>query len=89
MRFEFATATRIIFGPGTIEEVPPIASEMGRRAFVVIGRTSERAGPLLDQLKQQGIEFESFNLEDVERKIVEKVLTQHAGNISRHGRPLP
>jgi alcohol dehydrogenase class IV len=35
---------------------------MGRRAFVVIGRTSERAGPLLDQLKQQGIEFESFNV---------------------------
>ena len=62
MRFEFATATRIIFGPSTIAEVPPIASEMGRRAFVVVGRTIERARSLLDQLKQQGIDFESFNV---------------------------
>jgi alcohol dehydrogenase class IV len=62
MQFEFATATRIIFGPGTIKEVPPIASEMGRRAFVVVGRTIERAQPLLDQLKKQGIEFEIFNV---------------------------
>jgi alcohol dehydrogenase class IV len=62
MRFEFATATRIIFGAGTIKEVPPIAFEMGRRAFIVVGRTSERARPLLDQLKKQGIEFEIFNV---------------------------
>jgi len=62
MRFEFATATRIIFGPGTIEEVPSIASEMGQRASVVVGRTVERVQPLLDQLKKQGIEFEIFNV---------------------------
>jgi alcohol dehydrogenase class IV len=62
MRFEFATATRIIFGSDTIKEVAPIASEMGRQAFVVVGRTIERAQPLLDQLKKQGIEFEIFNV---------------------------
>src|ERR1039458_8749350 len=35
MRFEFATATRIVFGPGTVREVPAAAAEMGRRALVV------------------------------------------------------
>jgi alcohol dehydrogenase class IV len=75
MRFEFATATRIIFGPGTIEEVPPIASKMGRRAFVVVGRTIERARPLLDRLKQQGIDFEIFNVPgEPTTKLARKVL---------------
>jgi alcohol dehydrogenase class IV len=35
MRFEFATATRIVFGPGTLREVPAAAAEMGRRALLV------------------------------------------------------
>ena len=61
MRFEFATATRIIFGPGTLQEVAPLAAEMGKRVCVVTGRTSERAGPLLEQLDQQGIEYVTFN----------------------------
>jgi alcohol dehydrogenase class IV len=34
MRFEFATAGRIVFGPGTVREVSA-AAEMGRRALVV------------------------------------------------------
>ena len=49
MRFEFATATRIIFGRGTIQEVAPLAAEMGSCVFVVTGRTVERAQPLLEQ----------------------------------------
>jgi alcohol dehydrogenase class IV len=62
MRFEFATTTRIIFGPGTIKEVPSIASRMGGRAFVVVGRTLKRAQPLLEKLKEQGLEYEIFNV---------------------------
>lgn len=62
MRFEFTTTTRIIFGPGTTGEVAPIVSEMGRRAFVVVGRTNERAKPLLEQLTKQEIEFDIFNV---------------------------
>ncbi len=62
MQFEFATTTRIIFGPGTIEEVPPIVSKLGGRAFVVVGRTLKRAQPLLEKLKEQGLEFEIFNV---------------------------
>jgi len=62
MRFEFATATHIIFGPNTIEEVAPIAAEMGHRAFVIAGRTLKHAKGLLEQLKKYGIECITFNV---------------------------
>ncbi len=50
MRFEFATAGRIVFGPGTLAEVGPIAREFGQRALVVTGRDPARAAPLLERL---------------------------------------
>ena len=62
MRFEFATATRIIFGPGTLSEVGPLAAEMGRRALVVTGRTVARAEPLLDRLAAAGIETATYSV---------------------------
>ncbi len=62
MRFEFATATRILFGPGVVHEVAPLAASLGHRAFVVVGQTAERAAPLLAQLKAQGIETTSFQV---------------------------
>jgi len=57
MRFEFTTATRIIFGAGTLREVGALAAEMGKRALVVTGQTIVRATPLLDALREQGIEY--------------------------------
>jgi alcohol dehydrogenase class IV len=62
MKFEFATATRIIFGPGTIHEVPPAAAEMGKHAFVVTGRSTERAEQLLELLNDHQIEYVTFNV---------------------------
>jgi len=70
LRFEFATATRIIFGPGTLREVGPIAAKMGHRALVVTGRTAlqqvqdkpARAAPLLDALAEQGIEIIPYSV---------------------------
>ena len=56
MRFEFATATRILFGPGTLQEVASLALGMGKRAFVVTGRSAERAAPLLERLKEHRVE---------------------------------
>ncbi len=62
MRFEFATATGIIFGAGTIREVAPLAAKLGSNAFVVTGRTIERAKPLLEQLNKQRIKSVTFNV---------------------------
>lgn len=60
MNFEFATATRIIFGPGSLKQVGPLAAEMGHRALVVMGRTTERVEPLLDILTAQGLDAATF-----------------------------
>ena len=42
MRFEFATAGRIIFGAGALVEIGAIGASMGRCACVVTGRNVER-----------------------------------------------
>ena len=60
MRFEFATAGRIVFGPGTLSEAGPIARNFGGRALVVTGGTPGRAEPLLRVLSEQGVEAVIF-----------------------------
>src|SRR5258706_643338 len=55
MRFEFATAGRIVFGQGALREAGPIAKEFGRRALVVSGRDGRRAERLLAVLREQGV----------------------------------
>jgi alcohol dehydrogenase class IV len=60
MRFEFATATRIIFGDGSVREVAPAAKQLGRRALLVTGRARERSQRLLAELKAAGIACSTF-----------------------------
>jgi len=42
MAFEFATATRIIFGPGSIRDLAPAAAALGQRALLVVGNSAQR-----------------------------------------------
>ncbi len=55
MRFEFATAARVIFGPGVLREVGPFALGFSPRALVVTGANPHRAEPLLSLLREQGV----------------------------------
>ena len=64
MKFEFATASRIIFGQGTVKEVAPMASKMGNCALLVTGRNLERAGPLSGSLKNTGMKIVTFSVSD-------------------------
>lgn len=64
MKFEFATASRIIFGQGTVKEVAPMASNMGNCALLVTGRNLERAGPLSGSLKNTGMKIVTFSVSD-------------------------
>jgi len=48
--FEFATATRIIFGAGTVNQAGKLAAELGWHALVVTGLDLERSRPLLEGL---------------------------------------
>lgn len=60
MRFEFATAGRILFGPGVLREVGPAARGMGQRALVVTGSDPKRAEPLLALLRDHGVAWTVF-----------------------------
>ena len=53
MRFEFATATRIIFGEGTAATLPELARSFGARALVVTGASAERAASLISALSAE------------------------------------
>ncbi len=53
MRFEFATATRIVFGEGTAAELPGLARSFGARAMIVTGASGERAAWLAADLKAE------------------------------------
>jgi alcohol dehydrogenase class IV len=55
MRFEFATANRIVFGPGSISELPAIAATFGSHALVVTGADASRAKQQLGALEATGI----------------------------------
>jgi alcohol dehydrogenase class IV len=53
--FEFATATRILFGAGVRRELPAIAGRYGRRVLIVSGRSPDRAEPVAAALRAAGL----------------------------------
>jgi len=55
MKFEFATSARIVFGSGTIKEVPSLSAVFGRKALLVTGSNFERSSRLIDLLKEKYI----------------------------------
>ena len=59
-RFEFATATRIVFGVGALREAGTIAQAFGRNALVVTGRDPQRARPLTEILTANGVHWMTF-----------------------------
>jgi alcohol dehydrogenase class IV len=62
MKFEFATATRIISGPGALREIGTLAAEFGKRALVVTGRDVSRAEKLLMPLREAGVSAATFSV---------------------------
>jgi alcohol dehydrogenase class IV len=63
MRFEFATATRIIFGPGTAGEAVSAAASMGRRALIVTGSTPSRLESFVRAMTARNLECTLFSIE--------------------------
>jgi alcohol dehydrogenase class IV len=62
MHFEFATATLIVFGPGTLREIGALAKGFGTRALVVTGRSAARAEKLLALLREAGVSTATFSI---------------------------
>jgi alcohol dehydrogenase class IV len=53
VRFEFATATRIVFGEGTAATLPELARSFGTRVLVVTGASPERAASIIAMLQAE------------------------------------
>jgi alcohol dehydrogenase class IV len=62
MLFEFATATRIVFGPGTAGSIGREAAALGRRAFVLTGAAPQRALALLRDLENHHVMHSEFRI---------------------------
>jgi alcohol dehydrogenase class IV len=63
MRFEFATAARIVYGSGTVSELPKIVREFGTRALIVTGRNSDRAASQVLALQAATVDCTLISIE--------------------------
>jgi alcohol dehydrogenase class IV len=82
MRFEFATAERIIFGPGSIHEIIDVASSMGNKCLVVTGKKGLRWSQLLDRLRNKYI---IPTLYSVSKEPTTQTITQGVSVAREHG----
>jgi len=62
MRFDFASPTRVIFGPGTLSEAGAVVRTFGRMALVVTGRNTGRAGGFRARLTEAAVESNLFSV---------------------------
>ena len=62
MHFEFATATRILFGPGAIKDLASAATLLGRRPLFVEGASRDRAAAAIDRLTAAGLTVTEFQV---------------------------
>lgn len=62
MMFEFATATRVVFGSGSVNRLGELTQGMGTRPLVVTGSNPERVSRVFDILKAGGHRPEVFTI---------------------------
>ncbi len=60
MKFEFATAGQIIFGPGSLDQAGEKTASMGQRAFIVTGSSARNAQRLVEILSEKKIQATTF-----------------------------
>ncbi|NMO18917.1 iron-containing alcohol dehydrogenase [Pyxidicoccus fallax] len=64
LSFEFATATRILFGPGRVKEAPEAIQALGgSRVLLVTGKNPARAQPLREALERRGLAVRVFSVD--------------------------
>jgi alcohol dehydrogenase class IV len=62
MTFEFATAARIVFGPGVLKEISSAVKALGPHVLLVTGHDTARAEPLEILLLKAGLEITRFTV---------------------------
>jgi len=63
MSFEFATATQVIFGNGTVSKIPQLLQGKGHNIFLVTGKNPLRVKFLTENLEAEGFSVFSFQVE--------------------------
>ena len=64
MKFEFATANRIIYGAGTSQQIADYAQGFGKRPLLVTGENSSRTQFAVDKLKANSFTVTQFAIAD-------------------------
>ncbi len=86
MTFEFATATRIVFGPGKVREVPAAARAMGKRPLLVTGaHGQERSAWLQKELDAKTWIIRGEPTLDIVRRGIEHARATRCGVIIAFG----
>ena len=62
MRFEFTAPNRIIFGPGTLQEVGPIAASLGKRVFIVSGVPENLEKTITSLLEKHSLSIKKYSM---------------------------
>ena len=62
MKFEFASAGRVVFGWGTFGQVPALAAGLGRSALLMLGRAGRHGDELAAGLDAAGIRSVPFRV---------------------------
>jgi alcohol dehydrogenase class IV len=73
MLFEFATATRVIFGEGTVATLPELARTFGSHPMVVTGASSGRNAPLISALSAETLSVSGEPTVDLVREGARRV----------------
>jgi alcohol dehydrogenase class IV len=73
MRFEFATATRVVFGEGAAATLPELARTFGVRPLVVTGASTDRAAALVSTLSAETFAVPGEPTVDLVREGVRRV----------------
>lgn len=63
INFDFATATRIVFGNHSAEKLPEIISSMGNNILLVTGKNTDRAEKILTQIRRRDCKIEIYSVE--------------------------
>jgi alcohol dehydrogenase class IV len=60
MTFEFATATRIVFGVGTLSQIGDLADSIGKNALVFSGLNETFTAILVEKLEEKSIQAQTY-----------------------------
>ena len=63
LNFEFATASRIIFGNHSAEKLPDLISSMGNNILLVTGKNTDRAENVLSKIQKRDCKVEIYSVE--------------------------